>query len=124
MSYLPGAKAECRLCACGEYCQSLWQGGKAPAWCLFRGPSVAKWPKNSVNPAYGIIHTEIRPTSGIVTLHPKGTGYLLYPSRCRPLQAPRDFIRSSSSPLSDLNPAFDGARGTLNFRDRKREERK
>ena len=30
---------------------------------------------------------------------------------CRPLQAPRDFIRSSSSPTSDLNPAIDGARG-------------
>jgi hypothetical protein len=69
------------------------------------------------------IHTEIHRTSGIVRMHPKGTGHLLYPSRCRPLQAPRDFIRSSSSPPSDLNPAIDGARGTLNFRDRKREER-
>src|SRR6266403_4653495 len=86
-------------------------------------PVVAKWHKTQLPPACGIIHTEIHRTSGIVRMHQKGTGYLLYPSRCRPLQAPRDFIRSSSSPPSDLNPAIDGARGTLNFRDRKREER-
>jgi hypothetical protein len=84
--------------------------GDSPYRLISAGPRFLNGTK-PVFPCLGIIDTEIRQTSGIVVVHPKGTGYLPYPSRCRPRQAPRDFIRSSSSPRSDLNPAMDGARG-------------
>ena len=68
------------------------------------------------------IRSEICGTSGIIILYLKEVGYPGSPPGCRKLLAPADFIRSSSSPPSDLNPAIDGAFGFQIFTERKREE--
>jgi hypothetical protein len=59
---------------------------------LFSGSFRREMAQTGPSRAFGIIHTEIRRTSGIVITHPKGAGYALYPFRCRPVQAPHPVL--------------------------------